>query len=325
MTFEDCLNLALHILPLLPHIPVDISYKTQIPLIITYCPESSVYRRWDANHGGVSPFRKEVWASQTLTKVLGSIHHKNSEGADRSPSPATSKASEGSGRSQGSRAQLHSRSGSITLHHNRRSGSTYFWTTKDDNESISGSEPSHAKEDTPHDDEHAEIHEGDGEVLGNGQAASDGEEGPGGSPTQNTHSGVSHIFGTHEETDGESVHEEGTPPKRQKWCQPSPKEETSSHESEELSSSEEEQLTDEALYDRCRQWAWYMDTNFDAWQHKKIAKGLPGWAARDTMICNPPEHGKVQPNHPDPVGSPLEYMHDHQAFEGIHSDLYDLC
>ena len=68
-----------------------------------------------------------------------------------------------------------------------------------------------------------------------------------------------------------------------------------------------------------------MDTNFDAWWHKKIAKGLPGWATRDTMICDLPEHGKVQPNHPDPVGPPLEYMQDRQVFEGVHSYLYDLC
>ena len=67
-----------------------------------------------------------------------------------------------------------------------------------------------------------------------------------------------------------------------------------------------------------------MDTNFDAWRCKKIAKGLLGWVTRDTMICNLPKHGKVQPNHLDPVGPPLEYMHDHQIFEGIHSDLYNL-
>ena len=118
---------------------------------------------------------------------------------------------------------------------------------------------------------------------------------------QNTLSGVSHIFGTHEETDVESDHEEKTPPVWQKWCQPSSKEETA------------------------RQRARHMDTNFDAWQCKKIAKGLPGWAARDTMISDLPEHGKVQPNHPDPVKPPLEYMRDHQVFEGIHSDIYDLC
>ena len=68
-----------------------------------------------------------------------------------------------------------------------------------------------------------------------------------------------------------------------------------------------------------------MDTDFDVWWCKKITKGLPSWATRDTMICNLPKHEKVQPNHPDPVGPPLEYMYDHQAFEGIHSDLYDLC
>ena len=116
MTFEDCLNLALHILPLLLHVPVDVSYETQIPLIIAYCPESSIYRRWDTDHGRVSPFCKEVRASQTLTKGMGSIHRKNSKGVDHSPSPTASKASEGLGRSRGSRARSRSRSGSITSH-----------------------------------------------------------------------------------------------------------------------------------------------------------------------------------------------------------------
>ena len=43
------------------------------------------------------------------------------------------------------------------------------------------------------------------------------------------------------------------------------------------------------------------------------------------MICNLPKHGKAQPNQPDLVGLPLEYMHNCQVFEGIHSDIYDLC
>ena len=181
------------------------------------------------------------------------------------------------------------------------------------------------EEDAPHDDEYAEICGDDAEVLTNGQAASDGDEGPGHSPMQNTLSGVSHIFGTHKETDVESDHKEKTPPARQKWHQPSPKEETSSKESKESSSSEEEQPTDEALCDKAQQRARRMDTNFDAWWCKKITKGLPGWATRDTMICDLPEHGKAQPNHPDPVGPPLEYMHDCQVFEGVHLDIYDLC
>ena len=58
---------------------------------------------------------------------------------------------------------------------------------------------------------------------------------------------------------------------------------------------------------------------------RRSQKGLPGWVARDTMICDLPEHRKAQPNHPDLVGPPLEYMHDRQVFEGIHLDIYDLC
>ena len=55
VTFEDCLNLALCILLLLPQIPMDILYQTQIPLTIAYCPDSSVYRRWHSEQGRVSP------------------------------------------------------------------------------------------------------------------------------------------------------------------------------------------------------------------------------------------------------------------------------
>ena len=91
------------------------------------------------------------------------------------------------------------------------------------------------------------------------------------------------------------------------------------------SSSEEEQPTDEALCNKAQQWAWQLDTNFDTWWCKKIAKGIAGWATRDTMICDLPEHGKAQPNHPDPVGPPLDYMHEHQVFDGVRSDIYDLC
>ena len=104
MTFEDCLDLMLHVLLLLPQIPMDVSFQMQIPLTITYCPESSVYRRWHSEQGGVSPFHKEMRASWTLTKVLGGVTHQGSEGMDHPPSPAISKGSVGSGRLRGSRA-----------------------------------------------------------------------------------------------------------------------------------------------------------------------------------------------------------------------------
>ena len=66
-------------------------------------------------------------------------------------------------------------------------------------------------------------------------------------------------------------------------------------------------------------------TCFDAWHHKKIAKGIAGWATRDTMICDLPEHGKIQPNHPDPMGPPLDYMEECQVFDGIRPNIYNLC
>ena len=43
------------------------------------------------------------------------------------------------------------------------------------------------------------------------------------------------------------------------------------------------------------------------------------------MICDLPEHGKAQLNHPDLVGPPLEYMRDRQVFNSIRSDIYNLC
>ena len=304
MTFEDCLSLTLRILPLLPQIPVDVSYNMQILLTITYCPESSVYRRWHLEQGGVSPFSKEVRALQTLTKVLSGAHHQDSEGADRTPSPAASEGSAGSGRSRDSQAQSRSHSQSITSHHNWRSGSTQSWTTKDNKESSSRSEPSHAEEDAPQEDEYMEICGGDAEVLSNSQVASDGDEGPGCSPTRNTLFGVSHIFGAHEETNVESDHEEKTPPVWQKWHQPSPKEETSSKESKE-SSFDEEQPTDEALHDKAWQRARHLDTNFDTWWCKKITKGLLGWVTRDPMICDLPEPWEGTTQSPRPGGATL--------------------
>ena len=128
----------------------------------------------------------------------------------------------------------------------------------------------------------------------------------------------------HEETDAESDTEEKIQSIWQKWHQPSPKEDMPSKDWSD-SSSEEEQPTDEALCDKAQQRARQLDTNFDAWWHKKIAKGISGWATRDTMICNLPKHGKVQPNHPDPVGLPLDYMGERQVFNGIQSDIYNLC
>ena len=153
---------------------------------------------------------------------------------------------------------------------------------------------------------------------------SDGKEGQGCPQIQNTLTGISHIFGMHEETDTESDPGEKIQSVQWKWCQPSPKEDMSSKDLSQ-SSSKEEQPTDKALHDKAQQRAQQLDTNFDAWQCKKIAKGIAGWTTRDTMICGLPKHGKMQPNHPDPVGLPLDYIDECQVFDGIQSDIYDLC
>ena len=120
----------------------------------------------------------------------------------------------------------------------------------------------------------------------------------------------------HKETDAESDNEEKIQSTWWKQCQPSPKEDRPSKESCE-SSSKEEQPTDEALHDKAQQQARQWDTNFDAWQHKKIAKGIAGWVTRATMICNLPEHRKAQPNHLDLMRPPLDYMGKCQVFDGI--------
>ena len=79
ITFDACLGIVLQVLNLLLQIPIDISFQTQIPLTITYCPESSVYRRWHPEQGSVSPLCKEIRASHTLSKVLGGVTHQPSE------------------------------------------------------------------------------------------------------------------------------------------------------------------------------------------------------------------------------------------------------
>ena len=203
-TFNCCLSLAQQVLHLLLQIPVDVSFQTQIPLTIAYCLESSIYRRWHPKQGGVSPLHKEVRAFQTLTKVLGGVTHQQNEGVDHPPSSAVSNNSAGSGGLQGSRDQSYSHAQSITSHHSQQSGSAQSQVTDDDQETSSESELSHEEEDALSEDEDVEVGKGKVEVLSDGQAVSNGEEGQGCPQIQNTLIGISHVFGMHEETDAES-------------------------------------------------------------------------------------------------------------------------
>ena len=156
------------------------------------------------------------------------------------------------------------------------------------------------------------------------QVALDGEEEQECPLTQDTLTGISQVFGTHEDTDPESKPQEKIQFIQHKWHPKCPKENSPLKESSESSSVEAPPM-DEALHDEARQKAWLLDTCFNAWHHKKNAKGVAGWATKDTMICDLPEHEKMQPNHPDPVGLPLDYMGECQVFDNIQSDIYDLC
>ena len=204
--------------------------------------------------------------------------------------------------------------GSVAGHHLARSHAT-----EDGEVSSSESESSDDKGDGTGDD-NAEEDKGRIETSSDGQVASDGEEGQEHPHTQDTLTGVSQVFGGHEDTDPESDPGEKNQSIWQKWHPKSPPKESSK-----LSSSEEEPPTDEALCNEARQKVQLLETCFDTWHHDKIAKGIAGWMTRDTMICDLPEHGKMQPNHPNPMGLPLGYMGECQVFNGIQSNVYDLC
>ena len=73
-------------------------------------------------------------------------------------------------------------------------------------------ELSHDKEDVTGEDENAKADKGGAETSSDGQVASDGEEGQECPQTQDTLTGISQVFGGHEDTDPESNPREKTKP-----------------------------------------------------------------------------------------------------------------
>ena len=82
--------------------------------------------------------------------------------------------------------------------------SVHSHATKGGKESSRESELSHDEEDTADEDEDAEADKGGVETASDSQVASDGKEGQECPQTQDTLTGVSQVFGTHEDTDPES-------------------------------------------------------------------------------------------------------------------------
>ena len=193
--------------------------------------------------------------------------------------------------------------------------------TEDGEVSSSESESSQDEGDGIEEDDNAEEDKGGIETSSDRQVASDGEEQQERLHTQDTLTGISQVFGGHKDTDPESDLGEKIQSIQQKRCPKSPKEDSPQKDSSELSSSEQEPPTDKALHDGARQKARLLDTHFEAWNRDKIAKGIAGWATRDTMICDLPEHRKTQPNHHDPMGPSLDYTGECWVFDGIQSDI----
>ena len=111
--------------------------------------------------------------------------------------------------------------GSIAGHH-----SVHSHATEGGEESSSKSELSQDKEEAADEDENAKADKGGTETSSNGQVASDGEEGQVCPQTQNTLTGISQVFGTHEDTDPESDPGEKIQSVWQKWQQTSPNEDS---------------------------------------------------------------------------------------------------
>ena len=128
---------------------------------------------------------------------------------------------------------------------------------------------------------------------------------------------VSQLFGKHEDTNPESDSGEKVQSAQQRQCKNSPQEGSTKKDSSRSSSSEEELPTDKALREEARQKAQLLDACFNVWCRDKIANKVMGWAMRDTMICNFPEHSKTQPNHPNPMGPSLGYMAKCKVFDSM--------
>ena len=106
--------------------------------------------------------------------------------------------------------------------------------------------------------------------------------------TQDTLTGVSQLFGEHEDTDPESNSGQKVQTAWQKQCKDSPKEDSPKKDSSRSSSSEEEPPTNEALQDGARQKVQLLDTGFDACHHDKIANNVMGFYALG-MTGDPPD------------------------------------
>ena len=76
VSHDACLSLALQVLNKLPIIPIDLTFSTEIPTVMGYCPESCIYQTWHTDQEGTSPLKEKFKASHVLSKKLKWTAHK---------------------------------------------------------------------------------------------------------------------------------------------------------------------------------------------------------------------------------------------------------
>ena len=128
--------------------------------------------------------------------------------------------------------------------------SVHSHATEDGKVSSSKSDSSQDKGDSAEEEDNSEEDKGGVETSSDGQEASNGEDRQEHPHTQDTLTGVSQLFGEHEDTNPKSDPGEKVPSAQQKQHQNSPKEDSPQKDSSESSSSKEEPPTDEALHEK---------------------------------------------------------------------------
>ena len=156
--------------------------------------------------------------------------------------------------------------------------SIYSRATKNGDESSSESASSQGKRSGSEEEDNAEADKGKTEALSDEQEVSKSEDKQECTHTQDTLTGVSQLFGEHEDTDPKSDSEEKVQTTWKRQHKDNPKEDSPKKGSSESSSSQEEPPTNEVLCNKARQKAWQLDTCFNAWHMTKLSTRL--WAGQ---------------------------------------------
>ena len=84
ISHDVCLCLAVQVFELLPIIPIDLSFRTPIPMMLANDPETYASHTWHEDGGETSSLDKKAQTSNLLTKKLVRLRQED-EREDSSP------------------------------------------------------------------------------------------------------------------------------------------------------------------------------------------------------------------------------------------------